>query len=58
MTETKCVRDAFRDQLHELSRQPIGERLVHAFVKNFIIHSLSGINAEKVNKMTEKMNKN
>ena len=23
MTETKCSRDAFRDQLHELSGQPI-----------------------------------
>ena len=22
MTETKCFRDAFRDQLHELSGQP------------------------------------
>ena len=22
MTETKCFRDAFRDQLHELSRPP------------------------------------
>ena len=27
MTETKCFRDAFRDQLHELSAQPNNPRL-------------------------------
>ena len=26
MTETKCSRDAFRDQLHELSGQPISKQ--------------------------------
>ena len=26
MTETECFRDAFRDQLHELSKQPNSKR--------------------------------
>ena len=35
MTETKCFRDAFRDQLHELSQQP---NIFLTFQNNVIIN--------------------
>ena len=44
MTEIKCSRDAFRDQLHELSRQPTIYNIIdnhHVVRVDENIHSLS-----------------
>ena len=46
MTETKYFRDAFRDQLHELSRQPnISYVAISPVIYDFMIQRQSSMNS-------------